>query len=75
MASNMTKAFQTKSRRALGCRPGYAVGGTTDVFKTGSNSFSDMPGAGGQLMTPPMGGVGGGSPSLPGDTAELRHRT
>ena len=65
MASNMTKAFQTKSRRALGCRPGYAVGGTTDVFKTGSNSFSDMPGAGGQLMTPPMGGVGGGSPSLP----------
>jgi hypothetical protein len=65
MASNMTKAFQTKSRRALGCRPGYAAGGATGVFRTGSNSFSDMPGAGGQLMAQPMGGVGGGPPSLP----------
>ena len=62
MASNMTKAFQNKSRRALGCRPGYAGGGTTDVFQTGSNSFGDR---GAQLMSPGVGGAGVVSASAP----------
>lgn len=55
MASNMTKAFQNKSRRALGCRPGYAGGGSTDVYRTGSNSFGDQ---GAQLMPQGAGGSG-----------------
>ena len=55
MASNMTKAFQNKSRRALGCRPGYAGGGSTDVYRTGSNSFGDQ---GAQLMSQGAGGAG-----------------
>jgi hypothetical protein len=38
MVSNMTKAFLAKDKRALGCRSGYAAGGTTDVFRTGSQS-------------------------------------
>lgn len=64
MASNMTKAFQNKSRRALGCRPGYEGGGTTDIFQTGSNSFGDR---GAQLMSPGVGGAGvvGASAPLP----------
>lgn len=66
MASNMTKAFLAKDKRALGCRSGYAAGGTTDVFRTGSNSFSDRvgAGAGSTLMTPPMGGADS-SPTAP----------
>ena len=55
MASNMTKAFQAKAKRSLGCRPGYDVGGMTDVFKTGSNSFSDQPGVGSTVMQPGVG--------------------
>lgn len=77
MVSNMTKAFTAKGKRALGCRSGYAAGGTTDVFRTGPNEFSDRvgAGAGSTLMTPPMGGaysspaassLGGTSPQLRG---------
>jgi hypothetical protein len=58
MASNMTKAFQAKAKRSLGCRPGYDVGGMTDVFKTGSNSFSDQPGVGSTVMQPGVGQQG-----------------